>query len=256
MKESRKVQSFFRKSAIQCLLTGFVIVLCSSIPHIGCRQTATSSTVDTTCLSSLSVRARYDTVVSPNSFIRLDGTYDSADEIREIRWIIPAYDTVIYCTDPETRVTAPAFEDSNFYCIFSVTTQQNRCGTDTVTVWVTNNPQLRISRPRGGEIYHPGDTIILEMFPVDNQVGIDVYFGDFSFDGLGLNYGISPLDYPEFKIAIPLLTDVFRFNPDKNTYESTPEPPVSDSCTVVISQYSYTENFAESEGYFSIRPRN
>lgn len=159
-------------------------------------------------------------------------------------WFIDGTAGFIETSGPDTTVTAPSASDESFTCLFRVTDNDSNTATDSVVFWVVANMgeiHTRLIRPNGGETYHVGDTLVIEMWPSTTQVGIGLFIDDnVNFNLLAGGTSIVPEKSPRFRFALPdsiLGTSI-----------------VSETCRIRVFEYGDPGSYVESAQTFAIRP--
>jgi len=188
--------------------------------------------------------------------VNLVGSYLPADSITAFYWQHESHPVFVQTDSTLYSFIAPSVEDSNFYCIFRVVNRDHQYLDDTTWIWITQNPGVRFFAPKSGDIFHIGDTITIQFWPVEGDIGMDIYLGDESFFGIptGLSESYNPKTYPIFKYPIPVeyTEKIYDFSTGSYQYDTT--SAVSDSCRIRATSYLNSDDFTESDGYFSIIP--
>jgi len=111
-----------------------------------------------------------------------------------------------------------------------------------------------ISSPKGGDIFHVGDTIAVRMSAIAGQpAGIEIIMGNKFLSIPGLNNTFSPMNTPVIKFPAPAVIQSPTLDANGN-YITVNVSMISDSLKIRMFNYSQPiQTFTTSEGYFSIK---
>ncbi len=184
-------------------------------------------------------------IVLPDSLFAVSGAgYDADGEVVTYEWLFEGESTFVEVTDGDTAVRAPHRFDTDFACVLRVTDDEGAVGLDTLHVIVT-----WLRSPNGGEAYHIGDTMRVELLPTQTLVVVKLVIyrdGDYADLGIpGYNGQLWPPSQPLVSFVVPdSLTDALFGRMGL----------VSDSCHIRVLDYTSPTTYVESAGYFSIAP--
>jgi len=191
---------------------------------------------------------------NPDSLVPLTAFSSDSESILTIQWYFPSLDSTFSVGCLDTTITAPSREDSNFVCIVSIETVNGGKVSDTMIAWITSIPDYRIAEPHTGDVFFPGDTITICLFPVESEVGVDLKFDRYTIDILNRNAGVNPKVSPKLEFPIPdkFVQKEIDFQNGAISYDTI--VPISENCVIRMTQYAVPNHYAES-GTFAIRKK-
>ncbi|MBD3241627.1 MAG: hypothetical protein GF331_13640 [Chitinivibrionales bacterium] len=190
--------------------------------------------------------AAADSVVAPDSAIMLLGSasYDNEDgDVSTYEWYVEGSDGFVPVTGGDTTITAPSSFDTDFLCVLRVADSEDATALDTAHVIVS-----WLRSPNGGQTYHVGDSLHIDMMHINQQVGLEL---------------IVVRDGEEYVLNIPGFTGTFYpSNQPRVSFVIPPTiydlidgqvSPVSDSCKIRAHDYLNHNYGVRSAGYFAIK---
>ena len=160
-----------------------------------------------------------------------DGTVASRE------WHIEGAADFVAVTGDSFSATAPAAEDSDLVCVFRATDNDGAQTLDTVHVWVVSawyQNRYRIARPAGGEVFHPGDSLRLVMWPAPGAAVANLSDGNEVSWGMGTSQFL-PKERPIVRWALPAGV------------------APGEACYVEVQEYN-NPNARVVSGMFAVRP--
>ena len=185
--------------------------------------------------------------VAPESTLVLtgSGSSDPDGRIALFAWQFGPGSTFVVVTTGDTSITAPAGVLDDFPCALRVTDNEGASALDTVHVRVT-----WLKSPNGGEVYHVGDTLTVELFAVTDPLGLTLTIergSDLLLLAIpGLGSSIVPYSTPRVSFVVPATVYDAAYGGAVSI--------VSDSCRILVHEYTDFNNNISSVGYFSIVP--
>lgn len=227
----------------------FLIALGFVALYLGCSSEPTGAPVVVP-----TVDAGRDTVVQLGATVLLRGRAYDDGVIERLTWYIEGADVPFESPAGTLSVACPAYEDSSFVCVLQATDDEGGAGVDTVVLWVTDNPGLRVNRPNGGESYHIGDTLRVEMWPTPGRVHLLLEIDEWTFGVPGLDRAVEPLDSRDYAFVIPAQFYDEVWDPATQTMQPETISTVSDQCRITMLDYYDNRNFDSSDDPFAILP--
>jgi hypothetical protein len=185
-----------------------------------------------------------DAAAAPESLITLHADGHDPEGPLSYEWSIGGGGFTA-ASGADTTVLAPARFDMDYPCILRVTDDSGATALDTHHVIVS-----WIRSPNGGESFSVGDSLHVQLFAVNELVGLKLMvlrLGEDMDLGIGGSTGsFSPMNDPTISFIIPdtIYDDFYG-----------PVSTVSDSCRIRIFRYQDSQTYVQSAGFFTILPR-